>query len=82
MEEILNSGIKLSTSTGAGFLPSTVCLKPLKIGVLGVRGPNLQRHKRLLGGSSHDLDTWLIIIVIVSPLNWHNVGPLPNGLYI
>ena len=32
----------------------------------------------VLGGSSHDLDTWLITMVIVSPLN--GVIPLINGL--
>ncbi len=35
----------------------------------------------MLGGSSHDLDTWLITMVIVSPLSGV-VGPLPNGLLI
>ena len=33
---------------------------------------------RVLGGSSQDLDTWLITMVIVSPLS--GVIPLPNGL--
>ena len=32
----------------------------------------------MLGGSSHDLDTWLITMVIVSPLRIR-VVPLPNG---
>ena len=31
----------------------------------------------LLGGSSHDLDTWLITMVIVCPLSSRVVGPLP-----
>ena len=33
-----------------------------------------------LGGSSQDLDTWLITMVIVSPLN--GVIPLINGLFM
>ena len=39
---------------------------------LSLEHPNLSS---LLGGSSQDLDTWLITMVIVSP-----VVPLPNGL--
>ena len=38
----------------------------------------LMVNRKLLGGSSPDLDTWLITIVIVSPLN--GVIPLVNGL--
>ena len=33
----------------------------------------------ILGGSSQDSDTWLITMVIVSPLTGV-LGPLPNGL--
>ena len=40
---------------------------------------NRSPFKRLvLGGSSQDLDTWLITMVIVSPLNGV-MGPLING---
>ena len=35
----------------------------------------------VLGGSSQDLDTWLITMVIVSLLSGV-VGPLPNGLFM
>ena len=35
------------------------------------------RNRELLGGSSQDLDTWLIAMVIVSPLS--RVVPLPNS---
>ena len=35
----------------------------------------------LLGGSSQDLDTWLITMVIVSPLNGV-MGPLINGRFM
>ena len=34
--------------------------------------------RELLGGSPQDLDTWLITMVIVSPLT--RDVPLPNGL--
>ncbi len=39
----------------------------------------IQDECQLLGGSSHDLDTWLITMVGKSPKD-PVVGPLPNGL--
>ena len=49
---------------------------------MAVQGDEVeQRNGALLGGSSHDLDTWLVTMVIVSPLT-RVVGALPNGRFM